>query len=149
MGRAGLDMPDVEEGTANDAQSDMTRIGGIDCTVSNAIDYLYLDFNTELATTPVFPDGLQKDYPKCPNVKQYDTPFSWSMTRKNLMTWICCATNACAAWAAGSYAAPEAQLTEKWNISRVKFEIGITVFTIGFGRIAKLVISVLVTNKLP
>jgi hypothetical protein len=140
-------MPDVEEGTANDARSDMTRIGGIDRKASDDIEYVYLDFYTELATTPVFPNGLQKDYPICPNVKQYNTPFSWSITRKNLMTWICCATNACAAWAAGSYAAPEAQLTEKWNISRVKFEIGITVFTIGFGMIANFVMSLRVTNK--
>lgn len=50
------------------------------------------------------------------------------------MTYLSCSVNAVAAYASGSYAFPEAQLTEKWGVSHVVFTLGITVFTIGFGK---------------
>ena len=100
---------------------------------STDIEYLYLTFSTVVATEPKFPYDTGKDYPPCPNLKDYDDPFTWSRTRKNVMTCVSCATNITAAYAAGSYAAPGAQLTELWNISRVAYNVGITIFTIGFG----------------
>lgn len=102
-------------------------------TNTREIEYVYLDFDTEIATRPVFPDNAFQDYSPCPNLKEYDDPFTWSKTRKNLMTWVCCTTNMTAAYSAGSYAAPEAQLTEIWGISQVAYNVGITIFTIGFG----------------
>jgi len=104
------------------------------------IEYEYLNFDTELSLKPVFPDNIVKEYPPCPNLKTYDNPFTWSKTRKNLMTWVSCATNMTAAYAAGSYAAPEAQLTKLWGISRVVYNLGITIFTAGFG-IAPMVLA--------
>ncbi|KAK5951122.1 hypothetical protein OHC33_007875 [Knufia fluminis] len=109
-------------------------------TNTEEIEHLYLNFDTQIATRPVFPDNATKDYPPCPNLKEYDDPFTWSKTRKNLMTWVSCATNMTAAYSAGSYAAPEAQLTELWGVSRVAYNVGITVFTIGFG-IAPMVLA--------
>lgn len=109
-------------------------------TKTEEIDYVYLNFDTEVATRPVFPDNAVKDYPPCPKLKEYDNPFTWSKTRKNLMTWVSCATNMTAAYSAGSYAAPEAQLTELWGVSRVAYNVGITIFTVGFG-IAPMVLA--------
>ena len=97
------------------------------------IEYLYLNFDTEIATEAVFPDEIPKDVPSMPNLKEFDDPFTWSKTRKNLMTWVSCATNMTAAYSAGSYAAPEQQLTQLWGISRVAYNVGITIFTVGFG----------------
>lgn len=102
-------------------------------TIIPEIEYVYLNFDTKIATRPVFTDGSVKDYPPCPELKEYDNPFTWSRTRKNLMTWVSCATNMTAAYAAGSYASPEAQLTQLWGISRVAYNVGITIFTAGFG----------------
>lgn len=97
------------------------------------IEYVYLDFDTELAVIPIFSNQVTPNYPPCPNLTKYTDPFTWSKTRKNLMTWVSCATNGAAAYAAGSYAAPEMQLTERWGISRVAYNVGISVFVAGFG----------------
>ena len=109
-------------------------------TKEGEIEYVYLTFDTEIATRPMFLENAVKDYPPCPSLKEYDNPFTWSKTRKNLMTWVSCATNMTAAYSAGSYAAPEAQLTELWGVSRVAYNVGITVFTVGFG-IAPMVLA--------
>lgn len=106
----------------------------------NNIEYVYLDFDTDVAWRPAFPDPVQKGYPQCPDLTKFNNPFTWSRTRKNLMTWVSCATNMTAAYSAGAYAAPEAQLTELWGISRVAYNGGITIFTFGFG-IAPMVLA--------
>lgn len=49
------------------------------------------------------------------------------------MTYVSCITNAAAAFAAGSYVEPEAQLTKLWGISSVAYTAGLPVFTAGFG----------------
>lgn len=109
-------------------------------TEASEIEYIYLDWSTEHATRPVFPGGVLHEYPPCPDLKKYDNPFTWPKARKNAMTWVSCATNMTAAYAAGSYASPEAQLTAKWHISRVVYNVGITIFTVGFG-IAPMVLA--------
>lgn len=97
------------------------------------VEHFYLDFSTTVATVPCFPSHSTTDYPPCPNLKKYENPFTWSRKRKNLMTWVSCATNGAAAYSAGSYAFPEMQLTEKWGISGVVYNVGISVFVWGFG----------------
>lgn len=96
------------------------------------IEHLYLEFNTELATIPVFAGHTNPDYPACPNLIKYTDPFTWSKRRKWLMTWVSCATNGAAAYAAGSYSAAETQLTQRWHISSVAYSAGISVFVFGF-----------------
>lgn len=102
------------------------------CENVEDVEYLYLEFDTELATTPVFANRTMVGFPACPDLRKYTNPFTWSNRRKNLMTWVSCATNAAAAYAAGSYAAPEMQLTERWNISDVAYSAGISIFVFGF-----------------
>lgn len=115
----------AEKSTSSPLSSRSSKDGG-------DIEYVYLEFDTELATTPVFPDQATPDYPKHPDLNKYTNPFTWSKRRKNLMTWVSCATNAAAAYAAGSYAAPEMQLTERWRISSVAYSAGISIFVFGF-----------------
>lgn len=103
-----------------------------DASAPAVIEYVYLEFSTEVARTPVFQHDISPAYPPCPNTNEFDDPFTWSKTRKNLMTWVSCATNITASYAAGSYAAPADQLTELWGVSRVAYNVGITMFTIGF-----------------
>ena len=98
------------------------------------IEYLYLTFSTEVPTIPIFPsEASPAEFPPCPKLKQYDNPFSWSKTRKNVMTYVSCTTNICAAWSAGSYAYPAEQLEKEWGISYVAYIVGISIFTYGFG----------------
>lgn len=97
------------------------------------VEYLYLDFDTDYATVPSFSNQHTTEYPPLPNLAKYDNPFTWSRRRKNLMTWVSCATNGAAAYSAGSYAAPQMQLTRLWGISDVAYNVGISVFVIGFG----------------
>jgi MFS family permease len=97
------------------------------------IEYRYLTFETDVPVTPVLPPDSKAELPPCPNLKDYDNPLTWSLTRKKLMTYLSCSVNIAAAYSAGSYASPTVQLTEKWGISAVAYKVGITIFTVGFG----------------
>lgn len=97
------------------------------------IEYRYLTFETDILLTPSLPPDSKAQLPPCPNLKPYENPLQWSLTRKKLMTYLSCSVNLCAAYSAGSYASPTVQLTQKWGISAVVYKIGITVFTAGFG----------------
>ncbi|KAH0840784.1 MFS multidrug transporter [Fonsecaea pedrosoi] len=100
---------------------------------ADGIEHRYLTFETDIPLNPVLPSGAKNELPPCPNLRDYDNPFTWSLTRKNLMTYLSCSVNITAAYSAGSYASPTAQLTEKWGISAVAYKTGITIFTAGFG----------------
>ena len=95
----------------------------------------YLTFETELPRAPLPPehDALRPSPPQCPNLRGYDNPFLWSKTRKSFMTWLSCLITVSAAYSSGSYIATADQLTEKWGISNVAYNTGITIFTVGFG----------------
>ncbi|KAK7902606.1 hypothetical protein LTR67_002252 [Exophiala xenobiotica] len=97
------------------------------------VRYRYLTFESEIPLTPAFPPGVETEYPPCPNLRHYDNPFSWSKKRKNWMTWLSCSANITAAYSAGSYASPAFVLTKKWGVSEVAYNVGITIFTCGFG----------------
>ena len=109
---------------------------------SEIVEYLYLDFDTPLPT----PAGLssprpgQSPPPKCPNLKKYASPFLWSKARKAVTTMICCAVTAMASYAAGEYTPAATYLMHKWHVSRVVYNVGITLFTLGFG-IAPMVLA--------
>lgn len=100
---------------------------------SEEIEYRFLTFESDIPLTPVIPPGGKHEIPPCPNLRNYDNPFTWSKTRKNLMTYLSCSVNITAAYAAGSYASPSFQLTKKWGVSEVVYNIGISIFTYGFG----------------
>ncbi|KIW92799.1 uncharacterized protein Z519_06648 [Cladophialophora bantiana CBS 173.52] len=107
---------------------------------ANDIEYRYLTFETDMPLNAILPSGVKNELPPCPNLRDYDNPFTWSLTRKKLMTYLSCSVNITAAYSAGSYASPTAQLTEKWGISAVAYKTGITIFTAGFG-IAPMVLA--------
>ncbi|KIV86364.1 hypothetical protein PV11_01978 [Exophiala sideris] len=104
-----------------------------DSSGSEGIQYRYLNFESEIPLIPVIPPTVKHDIPQCPNLRDYDDPFTWSKTRKNLMTYLSCAINVTASYTAGAYTAPAFQLTKKWGVSDVAYNVGITTFTCGFG----------------
>ena len=101
------------------------------------IVYHYLTFDTQLPSPPLGEPGehnaLRRDPPPCPNLQDFSNPFTWSRSRKTFVTLLCCATTITAAYSAGSYEYAADQLTVKWGISNVVYNIGITIFTFGFG----------------
>jgi hypothetical protein len=97
------------------------------------IEYRYMTFDSHIPIVPALPD-TNVELPPCPDLGSYNSPFEWPRLQKQLMTYLSCSVNACAAYASGSYAFPEDQLTKKWNVSHVVYTLGITVFTLGFGK---------------
>lgn len=101
------------------------------------IEYPYLDFNTPLPTPILTPrpgtTTEPEQQPPPPNLSQYTSPFLWSKPRKTLITVISCCVTALAAYAAGEYTPPSEELMAKWNVGRVVYNLGITLFTLGFG----------------
>ncbi|EXJ91566.1 hypothetical protein A1O3_00114 [Capronia epimyces CBS 606.96] len=100
---------------------------------SQDIEYRYLTFQSDLPLTPVFPPDFKGQIPPCPNLRDYDDPFSWSLTRKRVMTYLSCSVNVTAAYSAGAYASTASVLTSKWSVSHVAYNVGITIFCLGFG----------------
>lgn len=106
------------------------------------IEYLYLDFDTELPA----PYGLSesKEFstppPPCPNLNKYTSPFLWSSGRKSMITWLACGVTLLAAYSAGEYTPASAQLLSEWQVSQVAYNVGVTTFTAGFG-IAPMVLA--------
>lgn len=100
----------------------------------DGVEYRYMDFSTHVPTTPALPPGMNTALPPGPDLTRYTSPYEWPHLQKQLMTYLSCSVNACAAYASGSYAAPEEQLAQKWGLSHVVFTLGITVFTLGFGK---------------
>lgn len=100
------------------------------------IEYLYLEFDTELPS----PAGLTQVDPKnengppaCPDLKKYTSPFLWSNSRKTMLTWLACGVTLLAAYSAGEYTPAATQLLSVWNVSQVAYNAGLTTFTVGFG----------------
>ena len=106
----------------------------------NAIVHHYLTFQSDIPTVPFASKEVAAGLPPMPSLRDYDNPLEWSRPRKKFMTVLSCSVNMTAAYSAGSYASPADILTQKWGISRVVFNLGITIFTIGFG-IAPMVLA--------
>lgn len=98
------------------------------------IDYLYLEFDTPLPvpciTSP--PGPGQSPPPECPNLAKYTSPFEWPKWRKSMMTWVSCAVTAVAGYAAGEGSPASDELSKKWGISVVVYNLSITIFCVGF-----------------
>lgn len=128
------------ENNHNDDTADNNKEYGILNATEDAshqdIEHLYLDFNTPLP----HPIGIsssprpgQSPPPSPPNLKKYTSPFLWSKPRKTVITMISCCVTALSAYAAGEYTPPSEELTAKWHVSKVAYNVGITLFTLGFG----------------
>ncbi|KAL4784804.1 major facilitator superfamily domain-containing protein [Aspergillus varians] len=108
----------------------------------NPVEHLYLTFDTPLPL-PVglaSPQPSQPAPPACPDLSKYASPFLWSGPRKSVITMISCGVTAMSAYAAGAYTPPADELTAKWGVSRVVYNLGITLFCLGFG-IAPMVLA--------
>ncbi|KAL4899755.1 hypothetical protein BDW74DRAFT_188919 [Aspergillus multicolor] len=131
--------------TINKSDSDVTtvlenrdqaaQLAPSDGDSQTPLEHLYLTFDTPLPS----PVGLSSPHPgqpappPCPDLSKYASPFLWSEPRKSVITWISCGVTAMSAYAAGEYTPPADELTAKWNVSRVVYNLGITLFCLGFG----------------
>ena len=108
--------PDISEETSIDqdvekSQEVVNRYPS--SSADSLVVYHYLDFDTELPSPTSLQDHSSHQ-PEPPNLRNLGSPFEWSETRKNLITWLSCAVTVCTAYTAGSYAAAADQLMEKW-----------------------------------
>ena len=98
------------------------------------IVYRYLTFETELPSpTNLGPAQDHSAVPEQPNLRNYVSPFTWSSSRKTLITWLSCAVTIATAYTAGSYSPPAQQMSDYWDVSQTAIIVGITTFTLGFG----------------
>ncbi len=102
------------------------------------ITWQYLTFDTELSRPSCFTTSTplsmnEQQPPQCPDLKPYTNPYLWSRQRKNFMTWFGCIATTITAYTAGSYAAGNEQYMQQWHISEPAAEVGIAIFTVGFG----------------
>jgi hypothetical protein len=106
------------------------------------IGHLYLQFDTPLP----YPVGIsspqlgQTPPPPCPNLAKYASPFIWAKSRKTVITIISCYVTVMSAYASGAYTPPAEELTVKWNVSNVVYNLGITLYTFAFA-IAPMVLA--------
>ena len=102
------------------------------------IQWHYLTFETGLprpaylAQSPASSDS-RPPAPQCPDLKKYTSPFLWPKSRKHFMTWFGAISTTITAYTAGSYATGIHQMMEEWHISEPAAEVGIALFTCGFG----------------
>lgn len=123
----------TDDGTLKESQKDTEFVSSRSSISADIpITYHYLAFDTELPYPPVSGDTLEPQ-PPAPNLKEYDSPFTWSSSRKNVALSISGAISVMAAYSAGSYAMPADVLEKKWHLSGVAFNTGITAFCLGFG----------------
>ena len=90
----------------------------------------YLTFDTELS--PSVLAALDASGVQPPDLLKYDSPFNWSPARKNIILFLSCAATLCAAYSAGSYSIAAGPLREKWHVSGVAFNTGVTTWCLGF-----------------
>lgn len=123
----------AEDWTLKDSRKE-TELGSPENKLSldDPIVYHYLTFDTKLPS-PLISSNNSEAPPPGPNLKEYDSPFTWSTSRKNVALSISCAISVMAAYSAGSYAMPAEALEKKWHVSGVAYNTGITAFCLGFG----------------
>lgn len=95
--------------------------------------YRYMTFETRIPS-PLRSVSSKEgaDLPKPPDLRRYESPFTWKESRKAITTYLSCTVTVATAYSAGAYVAAIDQLTVAWGISDVAFESGVTAFTVGF-----------------
>ena len=127
-------------------------------TSEEPIRYHYLTFETELPapTRHSFIDDSVT--PEAPDLRPYESPFTWSESRKRTLVWLSCIATASTAYAAGSFGAASQQLVQEWDISQTASYVGITMFTTGFAIAPMILVKIefkrdrkakLIRNKAP
>ncbi|KAH9229537.1 hypothetical protein K456DRAFT_1774236 [Colletotrichum gloeosporioides 23] len=70
-------------------------------------------------------------YPTAIDAK-YHSPFAWTLKKKTTVLFGTFIASTLAAYSAGGYAMASEPLTQKWDISNTEFNVGITLFVLGF-----------------
>lgn len=98
------------------------------------IKYLYLDFHTALPTPRIaLPPGPgQLPPPEQPCLKKYTSPYLWPKWRKSMLACISCISTAIAGYSTGEISPAAEESSNQWGISSVVYNLGITIFCIGF-----------------
>ncbi|KAI5293124.1 hypothetical protein KEM52_005817 [Ascosphaera acerosa] len=104
--------------------------------VPEDIEYLHIDFHSDLPplATPA-PDDLPM-----PDLSDYRCAQEWSPARKITMMIFISYFGCYSALAAASYNSPQQKLLKKFDVGVVKYEIGSTLFSLGFA-IAPMVLA--------
>lgn len=82
-----------------------------------------LSHNTEL---------LFMQHGDAPKLNQFQSPFDWPSSRKNMTLILCTMSTFLAAYSAGSYSISSQPLRAKFNVSSEVFATGITTWCVGF-----------------
>ncbi|MCJ1393953.1 hypothetical protein MMC18_006830 [Xylographa bjoerkii] len=109
---------------------------------SEPIIYHYLTFDTELPppSTLTSANPETTSAPEAPDLRNYESPFTWSESRKTLILWLSCVSTVVTAYTAGSYSSASAAMAAEWDVSEEAVYVGITMFTTGFA-IAPMVLA--------
>ncbi|EXJ71109.1 uncharacterized protein A1O5_06102 [Cladophialophora psammophila CBS 110553] len=100
-----------------------------DSLTEDGTTYVYLAFDTDIPFDD-FSSGASSIPP--PNLKQYESPLTWSTTHKTIILILSCGCTFLAAYSAGSYSIAADPQREKWNLSEVAFNTGVTTWATGF-----------------
>lgn len=101
--------------------------------LDGGIRYEYLTFETQLPLDEsVFSNSGGTAAVPPPDLKQYESPFDWSSSRKNIVLVISCWCTFTAAYSAGAYSIASDPQREKWHLSSVVFSVGVTMWALGF-----------------
>ncbi|KAL4779191.1 major facilitator superfamily domain-containing protein [Aspergillus varians] len=95
--------------------------------------YLHPSTHTPVPTS--YTEKLQPTdlvLPEFPKLQAYRSPLLWSPQQKSVTTVIACSITAMAAYAAGECGPAFGQLQKAWGVSRVPYNLGTTLFTLGF-----------------
>ena len=108
--------------------------------VHGPIVYCYLTFETQLPLPTCHFPSCGTTAPEPPDLRPYESPFTWSESRKSLLIWLSCIATVFTAYSAGCYGAVSQQTETEWGISQTASYLGITMFTTGFA-IAPMVLA--------
>lgn len=133
--QVGLSRPQRSTSTMRDKQDDSPSTDLSNIEENSEIDWRYLTYDTKLTHPDVMEVGTDgsASSPEPPDLTPYANPLEWSNFRKSSLLLLSCIATAVSAYAAGSYAPGIPQMSTYFKVSRVAVEVGITVFTAGFG----------------
>ncbi|OAL33842.1 hypothetical protein AYO20_06853 [Fonsecaea nubica] len=100
-----------------------------DTVTEDGTTYVYLTFDTPIPFDE-FSSGAPSIPP--PNLKNYESPLTWSSTHKTIILILSCGCTFLAAYSAGSYSIAAEPQRAKWHLSEVAFSTGVTTWATGF-----------------
>ncbi|KAI5286476.1 hypothetical protein KEM54_006762 [Ascosphaera aggregata] len=125
-----------EDVVATSNQCTSSKIPSVVGVVQNEIEYLHLDFDTQL---PPLATPAPAELPM-PDLSETICAMDWSPWRQNFVMIFIAYFGCYSAVAAASYNSPMNELMEKWDVGVVVYELGSTLFSLGFA-IAPMVLA--------